>query len=214
MTKAEAGRLGWLKSKEINIAKARAKSVATRAAHEALDPKCRGCKSSIPYEKRTAIYCSQKCWGKHKTSKARKTGLLCKGCKLRPPRWNRRHLRYCDECIAKGINRHLATLTASTDAARRRYLLRTRKNECAICGLTRWQGKPAPLEMDHADGDSDHNTEDNLRLLCANCHAQQPTSKGKNIGRGREKRRLIYASAAVRKKLLMQVGEMAISRAS
>ncbi len=44
-------------------------------------------------------------------------------------------------------------------------------------------GKPIPLQIDHIDGNSDNNTEDNFRLLCPNCHAQTPTYSGKNAGR-------------------------------
>lgn len=53
---------------------------------------------------------------------------------------------------------------------------------CEICGISEWMGTPAPLQLDHIDGNRFNNLLENLRILCANCHHQQPTSNGKNIG--------------------------------
>jgi bacterioferritin-associated ferredoxin len=58
------------------------------------------------------------------------------------------------------------------------------EERCAICGLEMWRGEPAPLELDHVDGDPRNQTLGNLRLLCPNCHAQTPTYCGRNIARG------------------------------
>lgn len=49
------------------------------------------------------------------------------------------------------------------------------------CQITTWNGKKAPLELDHIDGNSHNNSLENLRLLCPNCHAQTSTYRGKNI---------------------------------
>jgi hypothetical protein len=55
------------------------------------------------------------------------------------------------------------------------------KPKCSCCGLTEWMNKPAPLELDHINGDPYDNQLHNLRILCANCHFQTSTSNGKNI---------------------------------
>ena len=51
------------------------------------------------------------------------------------------------------------------------------------CGITEWHGKPAPLELDHIDGDRFNNNLENLRILCPNCHALTETYCGKNIAK-------------------------------
>ncbi len=41
------------------------------------------------------------------------------------------------------------------------------------------------LEIDHIDGNSDNNSEENLRLVCPNCHSLTSTYRGTNRGNGR-----------------------------
>jgi hypothetical protein len=74
----------------------------------------------------------------------------------------------------------------------KRYLIETRGHCCEICGIVQWCHAPAPLVMDHIDGNSDNWALDNLRLVCGNCDMQLPTYKAKNIGKGRHYRRVRY----------------------
>ncbi|SDY84000.1 hypothetical protein SAMN05421684_1833 [Asanoa ishikariensis] len=76
--------------------------------------------------------------------------------------------------------------TASPSLLRTRYLRLESGRACAICGITEWCGLPAPLQLDHTNGVNNDNRLKNLRLLCANCHAQTETFGGRNrIGKGR-----------------------------
>src|SRR5262245_21304568 len=54
---------------------------------------------------------------------------------------------------------------------------------CFHANPLEWNGAPLRLELDHITGNSRDNAPDNLQLLCPNCHSQQPTGGGKNIGR-------------------------------
>lgn len=75
-----------------------------------------------------------------------------------------------------------------TTASRKRFLIREQGHRCWECNLTEWRGKPIPLQMDHVDGDPSNDKKENLRILCANCHAQTETFCGKNIGKKEFKR--------------------------
>ena len=70
----------------------------------------------------------------------------------------------------------------------RRYLDEKFNNSCCECGITVWNGKSITLEVEHCDGDSSNHVEDNLKLLCPNCHSQTDTYRAKNKGKGRLKR--------------------------
>lgn len=62
--------------------------------------------------------------------------------------------------------------------------------QCGWCVINTALGY-SPLEIDHIDGDWRNNTENNLRLVCPNCHALTPTYRNLNKGRGRSLRRSV-----------------------
>lgn len=69
----------------------------------------------------------------------------------------------------------------------RRYLFEKYNNKCSMCGwgkINETSGK-IPLEVDHIDGNAENNSEDNLRLICPNCHALTPHFRNLNKGNGR-----------------------------
>lgn len=55
----------------------------------------------------------------------------------------------------------------------KKYLVQERGHRCENCGITEWQGEPAPLIVNYRDGDSYNNREDNLELICPNCKSQK-----------------------------------------
>ena len=58
-------------------------------------------------------------------------------------------------------------------------LIRTRGHVCESCNLSEWKGTSIPLELEHINGLTSDNKEENLKLLCPNCHALTPTYRRK-----------------------------------
>lgn len=79
----------------------------------------------------------------------------------------------------------------STSSHIREYLFRKYENACSVCY---WHEKNQftekyPLEIHHADGDHTNNHEDNLGLLCPNCHSLTKTFRSR--GKGRKARKML-----------------------
>ena len=73
-----------------------------------------------------------------------------------------------------------------------RYLREKFGSKCSKCGwneVNPYTGK-IPLETEHIDGNFRNNKEENLDLLCPNCHSLTPTYKGANKGKGRKERKM------------------------
>ncbi len=65
--------------------------------------------------------------------------------------------------------------TPRTKSAIKKKLIRERGHRCEKCSNTNWLNSLITLELEHIDGNSNNDIEDNLLLLCPNCHAQTPT---------------------------------------
>lgn len=75
-----------------------------------------------------------------------------------------------------------------------RYIHLKFDNKCSQCGwntINAYTGV-SPLEIDHIDGNALNNTENNLTLLCPNCHSLTKTYKNANFSHGRLWRREKY----------------------
>ena len=121
---------------------------------------CFSCKGIL--SKRQAKFCSNKCQFQHQydffIENWKKDSLKQKG-KYR-----------------EFLSRHL-----------RRYLFEKYDNKCSQCGWSKKNlfSNRIALEIDHIDGNSENNSESNLRLLCPNCHSLTPFFKNLNKGNGR-----------------------------
>lgn len=112
-------------------------------------------------------YCSSKCQAEHKHNSYIK-------------RWK---LGIEDGMVGKlSISMHI-----------KRYLFEKYDNKCAICGWDKINiySNKIPLEVEHIDGNHTNNCEENLILLCPNCHSLTSTYKGLNLGNGRKSRKYL-----------------------
>jgi hypothetical protein len=85
--------------------------------------------------------------------------------------------------VTKNISQHV-----------KRYLADLYGEKCSVCG---WNKKHpttgrVPLEVDHINGDAEDNKEENLRLICPNCHSLSSNFRNLNKGHGRKWRTLKY----------------------
>lgn len=110
---------------------------------------CKNCKKEIPKEKRRNIYCDNKCQMEYEYKQyiiQWKAGIESgvKGEKY------------------KDISNHI-----------RRYLFEKYDNKCSKCGWNKENPftHTIPLEIHHKDGNCLNNKEENLDLLCPNCHS-------------------------------------------
>lgn len=70
------------------------------------------------------------------------------------------------------------------------YLFEKHNYKCSKCGWgeVNQYTKKIPLEIEHIDGNYKNNNEENLTVLCPNCHSLTSTYKGANINFGRKAR--------------------------
>lgn len=73
----------------------------------------------------------------------------------------------------------------------RNYLLQKHEYKCERCGwgeINSFTNK-SPLQIHHIDGNSENNAEENLQVLCPNCHSLTENfgSRNTNAPRGKSK---------------------------
>lgn len=131
-------------------------------------------------------YCSKSCSCKGTKSWESRISTVKYFCRVCLVEHTRKKSPWCSEkCKEKEYMTNTLALFENGRTRRdviKRHCLKTGlfKKECSICKITEWLGRDAPLQLDHINGVRDDNALTNLRLLCANCHAQTDTFCGKN----------------------------------
>jgi hypothetical protein len=145
--------------------------------------RCLTCGEPILYDKRLNDYCNHTCAALKKNKyKGIRNCLYC-GKILK-----KYQIKFCshEHQYNYKIREQLKETGKCDPKSLRRYLISTRSRKCSECGLTEWRGKPVPLEVHHIDGDSDNNKEENIILMCRNCHGISINFGNKNkSGNGR-----------------------------
>lgn len=190
MTNAERGKMGGLKTKEIIKKRIEEKIFNYYEAPN----HCENCHTILDYEKKSNKFCGKSCSAVYNNTRKVLKITKCKNCETEIVRQN----TYCGiECYQEAKHKLIIKKWKDEGVYNRtirRYIIEKFNNTCSCCGNSEWMGKPMPLEVEHIDGNSENNSEDNLTVLCPNCHSQTSTYKGKNRGNGRHNRRLRYES--------------------
>jgi len=210
MNRAEAGKLGYIKSKEKIQRFLDEKSEEAKRNYEENKSYCKYCGELIPFEKRGNKFCSQSHAASYNNrgvqrnfSIEKSTGLIREKpkCLFCGKELNTYEKKYCNIKCHKDFEwktkcdkvekdgGFLDKTEMSQSRVPKRYLKEKRGHKCEICGETVWMGKQIPLVLDHIDGNAGNWLLTNLRLVCGNCDMQLPTYKSKNKSGGRFYRR-------------------------
>lgn len=133
-------------------------------ASEKKTKQCLNCKKDIPLK--NLYYCNNKCQGEYEAKQIVekwKNGLINGGGKSK-------------EDLSDPI---------------RRYIFDKHNHECSECNwneVNKFTGL-IPLQIHHIDNDPRNNKEENLVLLCPNCHSLTDNFGSRNKGKGRKIRR-------------------------
>lgn len=91
----------------------------------------------------------------------------------------------------------------------RNYIFQKFNNKCSNHDCN-WNGilinpysKKSILHIEHIDGNPENNKEENLKLLCPNCHSLTPTFGFLNKGNGRKERRERYKKGMTYREILL-----------
>ena len=157
---------------------------------------CLHCKTSFETKKGDPKkFCNQSCSASYNNSRktSKYAGKICQHCNKEYQSANPKfcsHKCATDNVAKKSMEQYITTWTAAPQSSLpKKHIIATKGYKCEVCGISDWQGKPISLQLDHIDGNADNNHEDNLRLLCPNCHSQTDTFGAKNKGNGRLYRR-------------------------
>ena len=124
---------------------------------------CQYCgKSFIRYPSSNGKYCSRECASAHKIQQ---------------------------DIEAWKLGEKSGTTNYTCSSFVRNYLLQKYNYKCEKCGwgeINPYTGK-VPLQIHHIDGNSENNTEENLQVLCPNCHSLTENfgSRNNNAPRGK-----------------------------
>jgi hypothetical protein len=190
MKMKDAGMLGWLKSKK------RREELYKKRIEKYYEKSnlCVNCNSVICYEKRFNKFCSHTCSAIYNNTRKQKKLKTCFCCKQKFHS-KQKISKYCSkECEInfknekiinewkEGKNKGYSGKTMLVPHWLRRYMFKKFNSKCCKCG---WCEKnkttnKIPLEVNHIDGDASNSKEENLELLCPNCHSLTSNYKALN----------------------------------
>lgn len=190
LTHSNAGKIGYEKSK----ASLERLFLERQTAYNQEPKKCKGCDTKLEYNDRQKTFCSRSCSAKFNNEDRVRT-KKCIGCNkdivgysgsdfCSRDCWKIQHKKKVEEkyrsYIAKWKNDEEKGWQGKGYAVHkyiRRFFFEKFDGKCQECSWSKINpatGK-VPLQVDHVDGNAGNCKEENLKLLCPNCHSLTPT---------------------------------------
>jgi hypothetical protein len=157
-----------------------------------MDKSCNKCGNEFTPEKGLLNFCSLSCRNSREFSAESKLKKSIKSRKAwedgRMDRINFSEINNRTHKIEKGkdtwINKYIQDRNNGKLHAWdtiRKYHFIIKNNTCEVCSTNEWNGDSVPLELHHVDGNINNNGDDNLQVLCPNCHSQTHNFRGRNL---------------------------------
>jgi len=161
---------------------------------------CLECENVLPYKKRHNKFCNHSCSAdfnnREKGKIVNPKSSVCRYCEQAISG----RKKYCNskcqneyeyiEYIKKWLSNDFSGVRGKYDISRyvKRYIFEKFDNKCVKCGWNKINLKTnkTPLHIHHIDGCYKNCSEDNLILLCPNCHSLTDNYGSLNKGNGRE----------------------------
>ena len=140
-------------------------------------------------------FCSHSCAAAYNNKLLNKKTKKCKNC----GNFIEKRKTYCDiNCFREYRNKQLYDKWRNGELSSeylssfiRDFIFKKHNNKCEKCGwgeVNPHTGK-IPLQVHHIDGDCTNNSEENLQLLCPNCHSLTETFGSLNKGNSKRNKR-------------------------
>lgn len=190
MSRSEAGKLGWLKSKEFF----RESRLLVWQAYDLNPAQCEKCQVALSYKKRNNKFCGHSCAAK--TSNVSRADIVnCLECG-KPAKTK----KFCSHScrgwhgIRTAVESSEQGIVQASAPTYRKFMIRVHGAKCMKCSWAEKNPvtKAVPIQLNHIDGNSEHTKLKNVELLCPNCHSLTPNFGALNRGNGRHSRRQRY----------------------
>lgn len=145
-------------------------------------------------EQTKVMFCSQSCSAKYNNSR-RSPKRFCLKCgkQIKQAKFcsgDCHHVYVAEKYIERWKDGKESGMTPAGAICRfvRSYIFRKYGKKCVKCGWCEVNPKSGtvPVQIEHIDGDYRNCSEENLTVLCPNCHSLTPTYMGLNRGNGRD----------------------------
>jgi hypothetical protein len=150
---------------------------------ERMDFDCLFCKTSFKKICHSSQkFCSSSCRARYH-NQSRVKEYFCRNCKIKLPRGCIKHCsRTCSKILRRkrlienwqnGLDIGYSGELCNIKPFIREYILNKFGRQCSECGWNKINpiSGRVPLQIHHKDGNAHNNQEDNLTLLCPNCHS-------------------------------------------